>query len=293
MSYDIHVLAPAKVNLGLRVLPVRADGYHEIESIFQTIPLYDSVSVQTTDGRRGTCTVECIGMNLPEQNTVTIAYDAFCKFTGFAEPVHVCVEKGIPSGAGLGGGSSDAAALITALDVVFSTHLSASDKKLIAASVGSDVFFFLNSYSGTVCSGCAVVTGRGEEVVAIPSRKDLFFVVIWPEIHSSTREAYSLVDAWYAPRWEWTGPSATELETVYNNPVCAWGFVNSFTAPLSVRFPRIGQALQDLRRTGAGSVLMTGSGSAVFGVFDTSACADDAFLKLREKWKYCFNCTFS
>ena len=106
--------AYAKVNFNLRVLPSRTDGYHSIESIFQTIDLFDELEVSVTE--ENGCFVECPSMKLPLQNTLTKAYDAFCSIAGVEVPgVKVVLKKGIPSGGGLGGGSSDAAALVRGL----------------------------------------------------------------------------------------------------------------------------------------------------------------------------------
>ncbi|AEE17194.1 4-diphosphocytidyl-2-C-methyl-D-erythritolkinase [Treponema brennaborense DSM 12168] len=292
MLHDIHVSAPAKINIGLRVLPVRSDGYHDIESIFQTVPLYDELFIRTGNTAVRTCTVVCDGMDLPEHNTLTAAYDAFCSATGITDGVAVTLKKRIPSGAGLGGGSADAAAFIKALNVSFETKLTADVLHGIAGKVGSDVFFFLSGSSlvdAPDCSGCAVVTGRGEKVFPITPRTDLHFVLICPDVHSSTGEAYRLVDAYYASgHQDWNGPSREELYDVYKRPVKSWSFVNSFTEPLVQRYPLIGQALDDLVLNGASYVQMSGSGSAVFGVFEDSDKAVHACFVLGVKWKRCY-----
>lgn len=287
MLCDVRVLAPAKINIGLRVLPARADGYHGIESIFQTVPLYDKLALQRTGVEGRQCHIVCDGMILPEKNTLTSAYEVFCEVTGVSESVKVSLDKSIPSGAGLGGGSSDAASLINALDAVYGTNLTIAQKRYIAGKVGSDVFFFVECNDATT-PFAALVQGRGEEVSPILPRRDLFFVLICPDVHSSTKEAYSLVDQWYSPNWEWDGVPAKRLEIVYKAPVDAWEFVNSFTVPLVQRYPLIGQGLQDLQDAGASYTQMSGSGSAVFGVFPSKVAADCAFLKLREKWKRCY-----
>src|SRR5574344_1375600 len=112
MLTEIHLTAPAKVNFGLKVLPPRSDGFHNIESIFQSVSLCDEIAVQVTRGERF-CSVSCGEMMLPAENTVTLAYRAFCEVV----PECVCavsveLAKHIPAGGGLGGGSSDAAAFV-------------------------------------------------------------------------------------------------------------------------------------------------------------------------------------
>lgn len=287
MSYDMRVRAPAKINVGLRVLPVREDGYHGIESVFQRVPLYDILQVRRTGSPGSRCTVLCDGMVLPDENTLTAAFDAFCAVAGVAGSVDVHLEKHIPAGAGLGGGSSDAAALVRALEGIHKVSLSGGDRRRIASLVGSDVFFFLDS--DAMREGCAVVSGRGEVVRAFPARRDLFFVLVCPEVHSSTEEAYRLVDDHCSPGWSWAGPGLDSLEREYGLDAGEWRFVNSFAEPLVARFPPIGQALQDLRDAGAAYAQMSGSGSAVFGVFGSVARADDAAFVLRKKWKRCYS----
>ncbi|MBR5866344.1 MAG: 4-(cytidine 5'-diphospho)-2-C-methyl-D-erythritol kinase [Spirochaetaceae bacterium] len=287
MSYDMRVKAPAKVNIGLRVLPGREDGYHGIESVFQCVPLYDVLYVKQTADFGCGCTVSCDGMTLPEENTLTLAYKAFSDVAGVSKPINVCLEKHIPAGAGLGGGSSDAAALVNALEYMYNVSLSIEDRWNIASKVGSDVFFFLSPEA--MKSQCALVSGRGEIVKAFPSRQDLFFVLICPEVHSSTKDAYCLVDNWYAPDWLWSGPAYSSLVDEYNSDVKSWSFINSFETPLVKRFSQIGEALQDLKNAGAEYVQMSGSGSAVFGVFESSVLADNAAFDLRKKWKRCYS----
>lgn len=286
MSYDVRVVAPAKINIGLRVLPVREDGYHGIESVFQRIPFYDILYVEQTDCTGFNCIVNCEGIDLPKDNTLVLAHSAFCKIANVAGSVSVCLEKHIPAGAGLGGGSSDAAALVDALERIHNVFLSWQDRMRIASMVGSDVFFFLCPEAMEL--GCAVVSGRGEKIEPFSVRQDLFFVLVCPEIHSSTKEAYQLVDGCCAPEWLWSGPDFLSLVEEYNKDVRAWTFVNSFEKPLAKCFPQIKCALQDLEDVGALYTQMSGSGSAVFGVFDSCATADNAAFVLRKKWKRCY-----
>ena len=173
--------AYAKVNFGLNVLPKiggeQKNEYHNLESIFQTVDLYDVLTVEKNDSTF--CTVICNDMELPEKNTLTNAYDAFFEITGLKK-VGICVElkKGIPSGGGLGGGSSDAAALVRALQEICDIKLNRNQLDFIASKTGSDVFFFMNCDEQG--KGCALVWGRGENVKMISPRKDLFLVLIFP-----------------------------------------------------------------------------------------------------------------
>jgi len=282
MLNGISVFAPAKVNVGLKVLPKRADGFHGIESIFQTVSLCDELIITPVPGS-SICRVQCDTMELPEKNTITSAYDAFRKLTGKAPAVSVTLIKHMPAGGGLGGGSSDAAAFLRALCRLTETSLSMEQADKIAGEVGSDVFFFLHCQH----PGCAVVAGRGEKITVIPPRNDLHMLLVFPGVHSSTREAYGLVDEYMESGKTVVCPEFSELETVYNCPIREWTFANSFTPAISGKYPEIGKALADLRKTGAVFAEMSGSGSTVFGVFDSAAEAENACCELAQYWNGC------
>ncbi len=282
MTDDVLVRAPAKVNIGLNVLKKREDGYHNIESIFQTVGLFDELSVSLA-ANDGVCLIECPGMQLPESNTLTKAYHAFCSLTGIRYGIKVFLDKRIPAGGGLGGGSSDAAALLKALERLNGVHLTADQKNSIAAKVGSDVFFFLHCNESD--KACALVSGRGEVVEDILPRNDLHFVLIFPDVSSSTQEAYALLDDAYNSGRVVSCPSFNELKGLYAQSVEKWTFANSFTPALVDRYPVIGEALRDIKEFGADWSEMSGSGATVFGVFKTQLAAQKAVLECQKKWK--------
>ena len=189
MLTEIEEYAPAKVNIGLKVLPRTLNqAYHQIESIFQTVNLKDRLFIKVIDGYNN-CSVTCKDIDLPEENTITLAYKAFKDVSGLEKiaSIQVNLEKHIPSGGGLGGGSSDAAALVKALEEIHSVKLNSEQYDKIAEKVGSDVFFFFHCDKNG--KGCAIVSGRGEIVNDIKLRTDLHFVLVFPKVHSSTKEA--------------------------------------------------------------------------------------------------------
>lgn len=280
MLNTMHVKSPAKINLHLRVLSKKSDGFHALESIFQTVPLYDEIEV-TLSENEGVCNVRCDAMELPLENTITKTYKGFCERTGVKAGVDVVLTKKIPSGAGMGGGSSDAATFLLALNRMFDEPLARSQLEEIALSVGSDVPFFLSG-------GCAVVTGRGEVIRSIAARNDLSFVLVYPEVHSSTAEAYRLVDEFYSQNVVVGDPDLSDLEPMYNGKVKEWKFFNSFTEPLKNKYPEIKKALASLKDVDAEFVDMTGSGSVVFGVFSDCESAKKAYTKLCNEWKWCY-----
>ncbi len=270
MADSVVALAPAKINVGLSVFPRRADGYHDIEGIFATVPLHDTISVSHADGD-GECLVDCSLMELPKENTFTAAYKAFCVLTGIESGVHVTVDKRIPSGGGLGGGSSDAASFIQSIDMLFHTHLTALQLYGLALSVGSDVPFFMHALleAEEGKSYAAYVTGRGENVEAIPPRTDMDVHLFSPGIQVSTREAYAWLDA-TAKRGQllnnaFSGRKAWLSE--WKKDMSDWGFVNAFTAPVCARHGEIARAVVRMRESGAEFADMSGSGATVFGVF--------------------------
>ena len=278
--------AYAKVNFGLNVLPKiggeQTNEYHNLESIFQTVDLYDVLTVEKNDSTF--CTVICNDMELPEKNTLTNAYDAFFEITGLKK-VGICVElkKGIPSGGGLGGGSSDAAALVRALQEICDIKLNRNQLDFIASKTGSDVFFFMNCDEQG--KGCALVWGRGEYVKKISPRKDLFLVLIFPHQNSSTREAYALLDEAYKRGEKLESPSFDDFENIYNRSVEDWTFINSFTPVISNSCEEIRLALKDLQKVGCCYSEMSGSGSTVYGVFTLRQQAISASNLLGEAWK--------
>lgn len=281
MSNEIHVTAPAKLNFGLKVLPKRADGFHDLESIFSTVSLADEIIARET-AEKNKCSVKCDLFELPEQNTITKTYGAFKDLVKQDLPgVDVFIKKVIPAGGGLGGGSSDAASFLNALSSLCGTCLTATQKDEIAAQVGSDVFFFLHCEGGR---GAAIVTGRGEKVLPIARREDLHFLLVFPGVSSSTREAYSLIDEFYESGNNLEYPKLDNLEAVYNSSIQNWNFVNTFTRVISARYPKIEQAIFDLKKNGALYTDMSGSGSTVFGVFASKEEAQKARNALSPSW---------
>lgn len=284
MFSGITVVAPAKINLGLHVFPKRNDGYHNIESIFTTVNLCDTIDVELI-AEKNTCSVACEGMTLPDENTFTAAYKAFCVLTGCDYGCSVKVTKRIPSGGGLGGGSSNASSFIQSIDMLCGSKLSAEAMNSIAAKVGSDVFFFTNAILADRQSVyeykpyTALVTGRGENVRQIPSREELTILLVFPGVFVSTKEAYALVDE----RKNWS--NQFDLSEEFRKPVADWQFVNDFTEPVCGKFLEIRNALVALKDTGALFADMSGSGATVFGIYEDTDAALRAKKVLDETWK--------
>lgn len=283
MSFDVCVKAPAKVNIGLNVLPARSDGFHGIESIFQTVDFCDELRIRCRAGMG--CSVTCPQMVIPEVNTLESTYRAFVSETGLDFGIDVELEKFIPAGGGLGGGSSDGASLLKGLCELAGLPLTENLCDRVAGKVGSDVFFFLKGGYFQNGIGCALVSGRGEVVEMIEPRTDLSFLLVFPGIHSSTKEAYSLVDEAFKSGKKVICPDFSELRSLYYDAPKVWSFCNSFTPVLVDKYPVIGEAVLDILDCGADWAEMSGSGATVFGVFESELAAKRAALECQKKWR--------
>jgi len=281
MSADVVSLcAYAKINIHLKVLAKRKDGFHNLESIFQRISIADYLSLEKSSDSRS-CTVESPLMPLPVGNTLTEVWKAFCNVSDVDTGVRVRLIKNLPAGSGLGAGSSDAAALLKAANELFAMPLSDSELTTLALQVGSDVPFFLKSSAG-------IVTGRGEVFEPIRARTDCFGILIWPDVQSSTKEAYELLDNQKeALSHECEAWGYEKLAAQYMAPFKTWRFVNDFQPVLEQRYPVIGRVRKELYEQGAAFAQMSGSGSAVFGLFSSESLMASAFQVLAKRWSWC------
>lgn len=273
MDREVFVRAPAKVNLHLRVFGRRDDGFHGIRSIFQAISLADDMVVSSLKQPER---IEIDGVfDCPsEETTFHKAALAFREATGHMGGLSVKVTKRIPAGAGLGGGSSDAASFLWAIDQLLETRLGPARLLEIGARVGSDVPFFLKG-------GAALVAGRGEIVESIAPREDFSLVVVFPGFPVSTADAYSLLDRDRPDGSCEPDLPNHELEKAYRLQPESWPFANSFEPYVSRVHPGIAQWITRLRGLGSDFAMMSGSGSTVFGVFRDSDLAKRAVAELR------------
>jgi 4-diphosphocytidyl-2-C-methyl-D-erythritol kinase len=274
-----RLLAFAKINLDLRVLCRRADNYHELRTIFQTISLADRITVAFTPSPKTAIRVTS-KMDIPD-NLMARAAEACLDAMRLTGRVEFQLDKRIPMGAGLGGGSSDAAAVLLALPVVTGKVLDWPALIRIAAQLGSDVPFFL-------VGGAAVAVGRGTELYPLPDRPPRAGVVVAPEIHVSTPDAYRSLSATLTSEstqnkivsfqsTAWRGGAG--LSGAANAP---WG-ENDFESVVFRRHPELKSIKQGLLKLGARPALMSGSGSAVFGLFSERDKLHRALQSLREE----------
>jgi 4-diphosphocytidyl-2-C-methyl-D-erythritol kinase len=271
VSRRIFSRAHAKVNLDLRVLGTRPDGYHELRTVFQSIELHDSLVCESHAGPL-TLACEAAGVPLDERNLVWGAASALWSALGRpGEPIDtkITIEKEIPLEAGLGGGSADAAAGLRALG----RHWGGAPVPLlreVAAGLGADVPFFLSG-------GTALGLGRGEEIYPLVDLPPHFIVIVTPPFGVSTSEAY----AWYDEDRAAGHREPRELQVLpVPWPTRAAQMINDLEPPVVRRHPEIGALRSALREAGAVAAAMSGSGSAVFGLFRSRAAAARAIRPL-------------
>jgi 4-diphosphocytidyl-2-C-methyl-D-erythritol kinase len=259
-STAVTIRAHAKINLDLRVLGPRLDGYHELRTVFQALALHDVIECVP---REGPLAIECdmAGVPLDRTNLVWRAADALWRSlrrTGAASDVVIRLRKRIPLQAGLGGGSTDAAATLIALARLWRVPVRPAQLTDVAAALGADVPFFLSG-------GTALGLGRGDEVYPLADLPRHWVVLLVPGFGVSTADAY----AWYDSERELArGVSVREAQHVPGPwPSRAAQMINDLEAPIARHHPEIDQMRTALRRAGALAAAMSGSGSTVFGLF--------------------------
>lgn len=247
----------AKINLGLFVTEKRPDGYHNLESVFYPVDLADTLEVLPVSGTYGECRLTNTGIDVgcPDgENLIAKAYRLLA--TSFRLPsVEVCLHKNIPSGAGLGGGSADAAFMLSALNNCFELGLQEEELLTYALRLGSDCGFFIKNRP-------AFVSGRGEQMEDIDiDLSDYELVLVKPALGVSTAEAYAGITPRKAP---------FDLRKLSSLPVCEWKNVvyNDFERTICLKYPELQEIKEQLYRSGALYASMSGSGSTIFGLFE-------------------------
>lgn len=261
---SVHLLAPAKLNLSLDVVGILPGGYHALDMVMQAVSLYEQVTLR----RSVDLVVRIPGSRIPTgpKNTAYKAALAFFYYTGLLAGADITIRKSVPVRAGMGGGSADAAAVLVGLNTLYGAHLSMTELCALGASVGADVPFAL-------MGGTCRVQGLGDLIKALPPCPDCWFTVIMPGYGISTPAAFAAYDQIGSP----THPDCAAQETAIRSgdlnglcsaagnalEVCAGG---ADTAALK----------EALTAHGARAALMTGSGAAVFGIFETEDAARQA-----------------
>lgn len=257
MPVAAKVEAQAKINLALRVLGLAGDGYHDIETLFLRIDLSDTVSVETSEQRVLECSDPAAGP--ARRNVAWLAAEGYAREAGWPAGWIIRIDKRIPIGAGLGGGSADAAAVLRILNTLCPNPLPANRLAALALQVGADVPFLLTEHV------LAFGEGRGEKLTPLtcPDRRHLILAI--PHDPVSTPDAYR----WFDDA-DPSGRAAGEIPR-QTSDVWSWarsGAFNDLEGPVVERHPVIDECIRTLGKAGATVAAMTGSGSAVFGVFE-------------------------
>lgn len=272
---SVTLRAYAKINLSLDVVGKREDGYHLLQSVFQGISLYDDVAVRREEGNGG-IRIRC---NLPyiptdERNIVHKVATAFFKAAEIPEyQIAIELKKTIPSGAGLGGGSADGAAVFSALCRLYKKSFTIQEATDLLVPLGADIPFFL--YSGTM-----LAEGVGEVLSPAPKMPDCYIVLAKPKAGASTKQIFGKLAEVGIPRHPDTPAvlKALEDEDLEQLAEATGNVLEYATIPLC---PEIGELKEAMRRQGATLSLMTGSGSTVFGLFREEKTARQAMKALR------------
>jgi 4-diphosphocytidyl-2-C-methyl-D-erythritol kinase len=266
----------AKINLALAVLGKRPDGFHEIRTVFQSIDLHDRIEIRPSPR----LILEC--RDLPgvsvESNLVWKAANALSGLITSCPGAHISLYKRIPAGAGLGGGSSNAAASLIALTRFWGVEIAEEKLQTLGADIGSDVPFFLRG-------GTALGSGRGEQITSLPDLPPAHLVVLYPGIQISTSEAYRSLRLALTSR-DSTHKIQGFCGGLSGDSDCLPGIFNDFEASILPAYPVIAKAKAFLTSRGATATLLSGSGSSVFGFFlDEESALAVSRETLPESWR--------
>ena len=252
----VSMLCPAKVNLTLRVIGKREDGFHDLESIFVAVDWFDQLTVKLRDD--GQNRLECSDPSLPEgrQNLVVSAAELFKQRTNLKRGVEIELDKHIPAGGGFGGGSSDAAATLIALDTLAQTNLHHQQLAEWGAELGSDVPFFLNTPA-------AICRGRGEQVEPLNTPPQLILLLVTPPIHLSTAEVFG--------RFKLDPQERRPNATTVLNEQRSWNqkCFNALTGAAFAIEPQLKTLHSQLQEALDCAVHLTGTGAGMFAIADS------------------------
>ena len=266
----------AKINIGLKILNKRNDGFHELETIFQQIDLKDDIEIKVVDN---TIELTCEPVICP-QDKRNLAYQAAQKLkdniaTKLGCKIHI--NKRIPVGAGLGGGSSNAAITLTALNQLWDAKLTRKELATLAADIGSDVPFFI--YGGT-----AFGAGRGELITPITHATDFFGVLVCPDFSISTKWAYQQLN-FSLTKTRKKSNFHSIFQNFLNTGTWKKELVNDLESVVFEKYPILENIISSLYEFGAFFSQMSGSGSSIFGLFSSLQEASLAREELEKKFK--------
>ena len=266
---------PAKINLGLHIHKKREDGFHELETLFQMVAWFDEFELERTAEK---VELFCDSPEIPndETNLVVKAARLLQKhFPGRCAGVNITLKKSIPSGAGLGGGSGNAAGVLLALNHLWDLKISRENLIALSGELGSDVPFFL-------ISPCAIGTGKGEILEPIKNPINLYVLMIYPNLPLSTPWVYGNLKL-KLTKHKNNISILTNFLMRSDFAQLGAGLYNDLEPIVFKRYPEILEIKNELLRSGAGGALLSGSGSTVFGIFDNPDLAKKALARFAGK----------
>ncbi len=283
MNRRMKLRCNAKVNLSLDVTGKRADGYHTLESIFQTISVYDILTVSVQDGSGIVLRCNVHGLPCDERNLAYRAAQAILDASGRQCRVTIDLQKHIPSGAGMGGGSADAACVLYALNTLLECGYSNEELRKIGIQLGADVPFIL-------MGGTALAEGVGEILTPLPPLPKLPMVILKGRQGISTPKAYAAIDSLESP---FHPDTQQMLRAVREQDIKLLAKHCGNTFDDAVSLADVERAKTALLADGAKCAVMTGSGSAVFGIFADMQQAEACALKRRGEFAFAQACTMT
>ena len=262
----MEIQTPAKVNTQLHILKRRNDGYHEVYTHLVAVSLFDTIRLWPNAGKGISLTVEGHPCGPENKNLILKAAHAFERHSGVAIHMNFHLSKMIPLGAGLGGGSGNAAGVLQALNHYYHFPLKTAELKQMAAILGADVPFFIDPRPSEA-------HGRGEELAHLPEYPSFFLVIVKPPFAISTAEAYRRCQP---------APMPLPVKPIKTFPQLAASLYNQFEITLLAIFPELFVLKEKLMACGAVAALVSGSGSAVFGLFCEETAQRQAYQQLLE-----------
>jgi 4-diphosphocytidyl-2-C-methyl-D-erythritol kinase len=265
---SLNLLSPAKINLRLEILSKRPDNYHEIKTIFHKISIFDKIGLEKITGNEVKLTIDDPSIPTDNTNLAVKAANLIFSYADIKPGIKIDIKKKIPAGAGLGGGSSNAAITLKGLNTLLNLNISEQIITEFAVKLGADVPFFLTDAS------TAYATGIGEKIKSIETHNKLWFLVIFPGFTVSTAWAYNSINK-YNLLTKRTKNNIISNYSLDINTVKS-SLYNDFESVVNKRHTEIPKIKEQLIKTGAQGAMLSGSGSSVFGIFPDKASAKNA-----------------
>ena len=280
MSHTLKLPAFAKINLYLRILSKRADGYHDLDTVFQTISLHDTIEASVVHDSQVVLSCSDRAVPVNENNLIIRAAKALQERFGVKRGARIRLQKRIPMQAGLGGGSADAAMTLMALAKLWELNCTSDELIEIGSPLGADVSFFF--YGGT-----ARATGIGEQIEPLNDVEQTFLVIVKPNVNISTADAYRALDERALTSLNSKSILSTSRPIADSDQIDFANLTNDFEAVVFDLQPEIRRAKNALLKAGANQSLLAGSGSAVFGIFESEDAQRRAIqaIELETGWR--------